>query len=168
MIPSLPNLQTRPVSPGRGDPARQNRAPDAQLLQDASATRHVMMIATVAAAHAQPTSAHLSDRRFLPLQGTSPPTGPGVAFSTRPSHLPGHHWAHQHSSARPFRLAPPDHWGHRTNRIRFKTHSVGLCDIGSFRLGLPCSCSPAFGDPKSTSLCRVGSRRRTVLTALQM
>ena len=40
-----------------------------------------MMIAPVAAALAAPTSAHMSDRRFLPGQGTSPPPGPPVSLS---------------------------------------------------------------------------------------
>jgi hypothetical protein len=40
-----------------------------------------MMIAPVSAALAEATSAHMSDRRFLPGQGTSPPPGPPVTPS---------------------------------------------------------------------------------------
>src|ERR1022692_1879410 len=60
-----------------------------------------MMIAPVAAALAEPTSAHMSDRRFLSGQGTSPPPGPRCRLHPPP--IPPS-WA---SPASPTLIRPP-------------------------------------------------------------
>src|ERR1017187_24171 len=60
-----------------------------------------MMIAPVAAAPAEPTSAQMSDRRFLSGQGTSPPPGPRCRL--HPPSIPPS-WA---SPASPTLIRPP-------------------------------------------------------------
>jgi hypothetical protein len=67
------------------------------------------MIASIAAALAEPTSAHLSDRRFLSGHRASPSPSPCCRVLTRPTNSLGITGVHQASSARPFRLPSADH-----------------------------------------------------------